>query len=212
MREENYTYFQYDEIGNPLFYIEFEGNTYFTLYETSFFSDKTEVFFERAIDYAQKSVIEDYPFDRKHFFELLEQDCQRYIVYENPINFDFIDTRYLNGKNVNFHLLKTEIYITKKLQRGGVFRNLDYANVIVSTCLNILGKEKFEHQFCSLTPIHKLHFFSHVFEFVTENRIMCFSEFTTDNYVVCSIGAYDIYCYEDEKGVFSCWLKEVKQD
>lgn len=209
MEKKKHTYFQYDEIGNPLFFIEFEANSYFTLFETSFFSDKTEFFFERSVNYARMSAIEDSPFDEAHFFELLELDCQRYIVYENPINFDFIDTRYLNGKNVDFQLLKSELQIIKKLQRGGVFKNLDYANNVLSNCLNILGKEKFEHQFCSLTPIHKLHFFSHVFEFVTENRIICFSEFTTDNYFVCSIGAYDIYCYEDEKGVFSCWLKEA---
>ncbi len=210
MKEKNYTYFQYDEIGKPLFFIEFEANSYFTLFETSFFSDKTELFFERSVNYARMSVIENYPFDEAHFFELLELDFRRYIYYENPINHDFIPRQFIQEIDPNFYFLKAETFITKKLQRGGKCRNLNYANEIISNCLNILGKEKFEHQFCSLTPIHKLHFFSHVFEFVTENRIMCFWEFTSDNYFVCSIGTYDIYCYEDEKGVFSCWLKEEK--
>ena len=207
MIEKNYTFFQFNEIGQPLFYIEFEENSYFTLFETSFFSDNTELFFERSVNYARSSVLKDFPFDEKLFFELLELDSQRYILCENPINFDFISERYLKGKEVDFQLLKSELQIIKKLQRGGVFKNLDYANNVLSNCLNILGKDKFEHQFSKLTSIGKLHFFSHVIEFVTENRIRYFSEFTTDNYYVSKIGAYDIYCYQDEKGVFSCWLK-----
>jgi len=208
MEKKKQTYFQYDEIGKPLFFIEFEANNTFALLETSFFSKKTERFFERSLNFARNRILENTLFNEAHFFELLELDCQRYIYYENPINHDFIPRQFIQEIDPNFYYLKAQTFITKKLQRGEKCRNLNYANEIISDCLNILGREKFEHQFCELIPIHKLHFFSQVYEFVTEKSGLCFSEFNTDNYLVCSIGAYDLYCYQDEKGVFSCWLKE----
>lgn len=153
------------------------------------------------------SVIEDYPFDEAHFFELLELDCQRYVEYENPINHDFIAPHFIQSIDPRFDFLKAEIFIMKKLQRGGTIRNIKYASEIVANCLNLFGGNKFSHHFSKLTPIKKRHFLLHVLNSETENSTVLKSEFKTNNYFVCTIGVYDIYCYEDEKGVFSCWLR-----
>jgi len=155
MTEQNHFYFQYDETGKPLFYFEFARDTYYTIYESSFFSYNTDFFFERSIDYARDSVLEDYPLNIKFFYELLELDAQRYLFYENPIYHDFISKRYLIRTKVNFNLLKAEMRTLKMLQRQEEFKDLDYVSSIVSTCLNTLGKDKFEKSLGALIPLHK---------------------------------------------------------
>jgi hypothetical protein len=47
---DNEFYFQYNELGQPLFYFEFIGDFNYTFFTTSFIGVDSEAHFERAID------------------------------------------------------------------------------------------------------------------------------------------------------------------
>ncbi len=206
--KEELFYCKYNEIGIPLHYFDFEPNTCFSLFETSFICDDTELFFERAINYARNSVIEDYPFNKKHFFELLELDSELYIYFQPKDTQDFIPARYLQNGILNEKLFKTELHFIKKLQRGGKFASEEIASQMLGNLMNAVGKETFEKLFCMLIPIHKLAFFTTIFEVLAKNETLYFSDFVTDQFFSCSIGIYELYFYKDENECFTCWLKE----
>jgi hypothetical protein len=69
---------------------------------------------------------------KKLFFELLDLDSQRFINYIDPIEHDFIASRYVNNRRIDFNLFKSERYIIKKLQTNGVFSGEEYANTVIS--------------------------------------------------------------------------------
>ncbi len=207
--KEELFYCKYNEIGIPLYYFDFEPNTCFSLFETSFFSDKTEGYFERAITYARSSVVEDYPFEKKHFFELLELDSELFIHFHPKNVHDFIPERYILNGMLNEKLFKTELHFIKKLQRGGRFASEEIAGIMLSNLVNAMGIVAFEKLFCVLIPIHKLVFFNTIFEVLAKNETLYLSDFVTEQFYSCTIGIYNLYFYKDEKGVYSCWLKEV---
>jgi len=197
-------YFQYDEIGNPLFYFEFVPEFNYTFFTTSFIGVDTEVHFERSISYPVGCSLEKKIPCKKHFFELLDLDSQRYIHYVDPLEHDFISPYYLINKQIDFNLLKSERYIIKKLQNNGIFRSEDYANSVLSKCLNQLGKEKFERLMQSKwQPITKNFFFEAVFE-----KSSTISAITQGEFFMASVGAYSLYIQQDINRIFSCWLKQ----
>ncbi len=71
-------------------------------------------------------------------------NIERYIHYVNPIEHDFIASRYLKNRRIDFNLFKSERYIIKKIQTNEVFSGEEYANAVISEYLNRLGKKKFE--------------------------------------------------------------------
>ena len=99
-------YFQYDERGNPLYYFEFVPEFNYTLFTTSFIGVETELYFERSISYPVDCFLEKKEPCKTLFFQFLDMDSQRYIHYVNPIEHDFIASRYLKNRRIDFNLFK----------------------------------------------------------------------------------------------------------
>jgi hypothetical protein len=83
-----------DEANEPLFYIEFIGNSY-ALMETSFFNDETSAYFKESIGYAQECVIVDDPFDEVKFRTLFERDVWIYLNFTPKEKRDDIPKKYV---------------------------------------------------------------------------------------------------------------------
>jgi hypothetical protein len=199
-------YFQYDESGNPLFYFEFVPEFNYTFFTTSFIGVETELYFERSISYPVACFLEKKEPCKTIFFQFLDMDSQRYIHYVSPIEHDFIASRYLKNRGIDFNLFKSERYIIKKLQTNGVFSGEEYANAVISEYLNRLGKEKFETLMkTKLTRIGKKIFFEETFD-----KISFASGFTNNQFYSCSIGMYNLYFHQNDLGMYTCWLKQVK--
>ena len=199
-------YFQFNEIGTPLFYFEFIPDFNYIFLTTSFIGVDTEAYFERSISYPVDCFLEKKIPCKKLFFELLDLDSQRFINYIDPIEHDFIASRYVNNRRIDFNLFKSERYIIKKLQTNGVFSGEEYANTVISEYLNRLGKEKFETLMkTKLTRIGKKNFFEETFE-----QISCTSCLTNHQFYSCSIGMYNLYFHQNDLGMYTCWLKQVK--
>lgn len=199
-------YFQYDESGNPLYYFEFVPEFNYTLFTTSFIGTETELYFERSISYPVDCFLEKKEPCKTLFFQFLDMDSQRYIHYVNPIEHDFIASRYLKNRRIDFNLFKSERYIIKKLQTNGVFSGEEYANAVISEYLNRLGKEKFEVLMQSkLVLITKKIFFDGVFDMVSTINTLRESVF-----FMAKVGVYSLYILLDENRKFTCWLKQDK--
>ena len=197
-------YFQYDEIGNPLFYFEFMPEFNYTFFTTSFLRNNTEVHFERSIAYPVSCRIEKKIPCKKLFFDLLDLDSQRYIHYIDSLEHDFISPHYIKNKQIDFNLFNSERHIIKKLQNNGIFRSEEYANSVLSKSLNLLGKEKFESLMQSkLQAITKHDFFEGLFE-----KASTISFLTKGDFFMVRVGAYSLFIQQDTNKKFSCWLKK----
>jgi hypothetical protein len=83
-----------NEVSDPLFYIEFIGDTY-SLTETSFFNDETSAYFKESIGYAQDCVILDEPFDEVKFRTFFERDVSVYVNFTPKEKRDDIPKKYV---------------------------------------------------------------------------------------------------------------------
>lgn len=83
-----------NEVSDPLFYIEFIGDTY-SLTETSFFNDETSAYFKESIGYAQDCVILDEPFDEVKFKTFFERDVSVYLNFTPKEKRDDIPKKYV---------------------------------------------------------------------------------------------------------------------
>ncbi len=197
-------YYQFDEIGNPLFYFEFIPEFNYTFFTTSFLGINTEVHFERSIAYPVACRIEKKIPSKKIFFDLLDLDSQRYIHFIAPIEHDFISPHYIKNKQIDFNLFNSERHIIKKLQNNGIFRSEDYANSVLSKSLNLLGKEKFESFMQSkLQAITKHDFFEGLFE-----KASTISFLTKGDFFMVRVGAYSLFIHQDTNKKFSCCLNQ----
>ena len=83
-----------NEVSDPLFYIEFIGDTY-SLVETSFFNEGTYNHFKESIGYAQECVIVDEPFDEVKFRTLFDRDVWVYLNFTPKEKRDDIPKKYI---------------------------------------------------------------------------------------------------------------------
>jgi hypothetical protein len=70
---------------------------------------------------------------------------------------------------------------------------------MLSNLVNAMGIAAFEKLFCVLIPIHKLAFFTTIFEVLAKNETLYLSDFLTEQFYYCTIRIYDLYFYKDGK-------------
>ena len=201
----NEFYFQYNELGQPLFYFEFIRDFNYTFFTTSFIGVDSEAHFERAIDYPVICFLEKKEPDKDLFFELLEIDTQKYLYFEDSIKHDFILPRYIVRNRLDFNLFKSDRHILKKLQTDGEFRSEEFASHVIATYLNSISVKKFElFMNTKLQEISKSVFYEKMFDVLTFDEL-----FATEEFYRCEIGLYELFFYRCEVGDYQCWMKQI---
>jgi hypothetical protein len=200
----NEFYFQYNELGQPLFYFEFIMDFNYTFFTTSFIGVDSEAHFERAIDYPVICLLEKKEPDKDIFFELLDIDTQKYLYFQDSIKHDFILPRYITRNRLDLNLFKSDRYILKKLQTDGEFRSEEYASHVIANYLNSINVKKFElFMNTKLQEISKSTFYEKMFDVLTLDEL-----FTTEEFYRCEIGLYELCFYRNEDGEYKCWMRK----
>ena len=198
-------YFQYNELGQPLFYFEFIGDFNYTFFTTSFIGVDSEAYFERAIDYPVICCLEKKEPDKDFFFELLDLDTQKYLYFEDSMKHDFILPRYIKRNQLDLNSFKSDRHILKKLQTDGEFRSEEFASNVIANYLNSIGVNKFElFMNTKLQEISKSAFYEKMFDVLTLDEL-----FATEEFYRCEIGLYELFFYRREAGKYRCWLKQI---
>jgi hypothetical protein len=201
----NEFYFQYNELGQPLFYFEFIRDFNYTFFTTSFIGVDSEAHFERAIDYPVICCLEKKEPDKDFFFELLDMDTQKYLYFEDSIKHDFILPRYIKRNRLDLNLFKSDRHILKKLQTDGEFRSEEFASHVIANYLNSISLKKFElFMNTKLQEISKSVFYEKMFDILTFDEL-----FTTEEFYRCEIGLYELFFYRCEVGEYQCWMKQI---
>lgn len=198
-------FYQYDEIGRPLFFFEFVSDFNYNFYSTSFISDESLNHFERALTYAMDCTVEGKLACKKTFIQLMELDSRRYLYYTSPLQRDFISSRYFNKRNLNLEQFKSDLQIIKKLQNNMLVNDFEYVNCLLSNMLNDIQLRKFELLMnTTLNDISRQEFVHRMDDFKQ-------LDFKNDNqFYVCCIGLYQLLISVSQKHQYSCLVKQVK--
>ena len=198
-------YFQYNELGQPLFYFEFIRDFNYTFFTTSFIGVDSEAHFERAIDYPVICCLEKKEPNKDFFFELLDLDTQKYLYFEDSMKHDFILPRYIKRNQLDLNSFKSDRHILKKLQTDGAFRSEEFATQVIANYLNSIGVNKFElFMNTKLQETSKSLFYEKMFDVLTFNEL-----FTTDEFYRCEIGLYELFFYRSEEREYQCWMQQI---
>ena len=200
-------FFQYDEIGRPLFFFEFIQDFNYNFYTTSFISDESLNYFERALTYAMDCTINKELACKNTFYKLMELDSRKFMNYTNSLQQDFISSRYLNNRKLNLDLLKSDLQIIKRLQNN--MQIIDYENVnkLLSSMLNENQVRKFELLMNTNISAISRREFAHRIDMQLPVNFL-----DEHHYYVCFLGLYELLIYLNPINGFICRVKPVKSE
>jgi len=138
-------YIARDEVGRPLFCIEFTESTY-SLVNDSFFDEQTILKIHKALDYSQNAVIEDTIFDFEVFTDLIQQDIFWYLNGLPKNQRDDIPQEYVIDGRLHFEQLKYDKFFYFEFLFNGEIKNAKHRirlEHIFNVYLKQLGYKRF---------------------------------------------------------------------